>query len=270
MDSSQKKPKPSLLDKHISYVKNLGDKVEESTQDLIRTREQLRVANLELIKQVELFRSFVPENLSGALAQENFDVGKGHSQEEVYSVFSCDIRGFTSISESVGCTEVFQFLNSFFAVMEPTIRKFSGFVYQYVGDEIMALFNLNEGNFTDNVVQAAVMLQGKVIPEFNQRRKLNGDSPIDIGIGVNTGSVAVGIAGTPERMGACAFGTTVNVTARCESLTKDFNAKIIITDDTYQRLREPDVFSIKSLGTTSIRNLESKVPLYEVSPLEEI
>ncbi len=133
----------------------------------------------------------------------------------------------------------------------------------------MALFKLTEDGYADNVVCSAVALQNEVLVEYNKKREEAGYTPVRIGVGINTGMVATGIAGTPERMDACAFGTTVNVAARCEKLTKDFNTKIIITEYTYSRLSRPDLFRITSLGEQEIRGLEQKVHLYGVFPSDE-
>jgi class 3 adenylate cyclase len=189
--------------------------------------------------------------------------------EEVYTVLCCDIRNFTAISESVDCTECYRFLNSFFAVMEPSIRSCGGFIYQYVGDEVVALFKPQEAGSTDNAVQAAVAIQGWVLVEYNRQREAVGKQPIQVGIGINTGPVAIGIAGTPERMDACAFGSTVNLASRCQALTKDFGRRIIITEETYRHLSNTSAFHIRSLGRSAIRGLEEKVPLYAVLEAEE-
>ena len=88
--------------------------------------------------------------------------------------------------------------------MEPSIRSCGGFVYQYVGDEVVA-FKPQEKGYTDNAVQAAVTIQGWILVEYNRQREAVGKQTIQVGIGINTGPVAIGIAGTPERMDACAL-----------------------------------------------------------------
>ena len=225
---------------------------------------QVEARSRALRRQMDLFRKFVPQSFTRDIDEDRYDALEGLAREEMYTVFSSDIRSFTSFSESVSCSECYAFLNSFFKVMEPGIRNFGGFVYQYVGDEIMGLFALEDGQYADNAVRAAVSIQKQVIVDYNQGRKRAGYDPIRIGVGINTGLVAIGIAGTPERMDACAFGNTVNVAARCESLTKEFGVDIIITDETYRRLKDPGAFDMHSLGAVPVRGLESEVQLYEV------
>ncbi len=149
--------------------------------------------------------------------------------------------------------------------MEPGIRGNGGFVYQYVGDSIMALFPLVGGKFTDNAVQASLHLLKDVIPNYNAGRARAGYDPIRIGIGLNTGTVATGIAGTQERMDACAFGSTVNLAARCEGMTKEIGANLIITGDTYEKLENQDDYETNRLGETTIRGMERRIDLFEVT-----
>lgn len=237
-------------------------------KELLRANQELEIRveqrTKEMMQHYDLFKKFVPSTLTQTMYKEGFNVADGISQEEIYSVLSCDIRDFTTFSESISCTECFRFLNSFFTVMGPGIREHGGFEYQYIGDAIMALFKREEGQPTDNVIRSAIAIQKDIMIEYNQGRERAGYPPIRIGVGINTGPVAIGVAGTSDRLDACAFGNTVNLAARCETLTKDFNAKIIITEYTYHLLENPDAFYIRSLGTQDIRGMEQKVHLYEV------
>jgi class 3 adenylate cyclase len=155
-------------------------------------------------------------------------------------------------------------MNSYFTIMEPGVRDFEGFVYQFIGDEIMGLFPLDKKGYADNAVRSAISLQNQILLAYNQGRERAGYDPIQIGVGINTGPVAIGIAGTPERLDACALGNTVNVAARCQTLTKDYDADIIITEHTLHHLRQPDAFDIRSLGAADIRGMEQKMHIYGV------
>ncbi len=242
-----------------SLERQLAKKAADAAYDIVKEQ------NEELTEQVSRFKKFVPASLSGIMDSKGFDVSRGVSMERHYTVLSTDIRNFTSFTESIPCQECFKFLNSFFTVMEPGIRENGGFVYQYVGDSIMALFPLVEGKYTDNAVQASLHLLGEVIPNYNAGRARAGYDPIRIGIGLNSGTVATGIAGTQERMDACAFGSTVNLAARCEGLTKEIGASLIITGDTYDKLRNKDDYETERLGETTIRGMERRIDLFEVT-----
>lgn len=259
--------KPFQIEEVLARVGNqlaLLDLKKELIQANRELEKRVEERTQEIIQQNDLFKKFVPLTLTKTMNQEGFNVADGISHEEVYSVLSCDIRDFTTFSESISCTECFRFLNSFFTVMGPGIREFGGFEYQYIGDAIMALFKLDESQSTDNVIRSAIAIQNKIMVEYNEGRARAGYPTIRVGVGINTGPVAIGVAGTPDRLDACAFGSTVNIAARCESLTKDFGAKIIITEHTYLLLENPDAFNIRSLGEQEIRGMEKQVHLYEV------
>ena len=194
----------------------------------------------------------------------NYDVLEGLAREETYTVLSCDIRSFTSFSESVSCSQCYRFLNSFFMVMEPGIRDFGDLSTSMSATRSWRCLRWEDGQFSDNAVRAAVSIQKQVLVDYDQGRRRAGYEPIRIGVGINTGPVAIGIAGTPERLDACAFGNTVNVAARCESLTKEFSVDTIITAETYRQLRDPDAFDMHSLGGVPVRGLEKEMQLYEV------
>jgi adenylate cyclase len=240
-----------------STERQLAKKAADSAYEIVKQQ------NDELIDRIDLFRNFVPESLSSILDQRGFDVSKGMSLERTYSVLSTDIRNFTSFTEKMSCQECFKFLNSFFTVMEPGIRNQGGFVYQYVGDSIMALFPLVDGH-SNNAVDSALHLLTDVIPEYNRGRSRAGYDPIQIGIGINSGSVATGIAGTAERMDVSAFGSTVNLAARCEGLTKEPGGLLIMTNNTYSMLSSPDTYETLPLGEMSIRGMEQRIDLYSV------
>ena len=80
----------------------------------------------ELSEQVDLFRKFVPPTFMQVMDGGKFDVVEGIAREVRYTVLCCDIRRFTSFSESISCTNVYRFLNSYFGVMEPGVREYGG------------------------------------------------------------------------------------------------------------------------------------------------
>ncbi|GEM_PF-3557512 len=249
--------------------------LERETAERKKAKQQAKLASLKvidqnnkLLEQIELFRKFVPSPFEQAVGQRNFDIDSVHSREEPYSVLFCDIRKFTTFSESISSTECFKFLNSYFRVMEPDIRGFGGFVYQYIGDGIMALYKYDNKMAANNALHSAISLQDRIVI-YNTGRKRAGYEPISIGIGINTGQVAIGIAGTNHRMGSGAFGSTVNLASRCEGITKELSAKIIITEYTYQRLNNPKAFLVRYLGKSNIRGLKKSIKLYEVFNADE-
>ena len=114
---------------------------------------------------------------------------------------------------------------------------------QYVGNSITRLFPPEDGH-SDNAVELSLHLLHDVIPDYNKGSSCTGYELIQIGIGINSGSVETGAAGTSERMDVSAFGRKVNPTARCEGLTEEPGEKLIVTNNTHNMLSSTDAYDM--------------------------
>jgi class 3 adenylate cyclase len=153
----------------------------------------------------------------------------------------------------------FRFINSYLSRMEPVINENNGFIDKYIGDAIMALFS----GEADHAVKAGIaMLQGLV--EFNQNRANFGCAPIQIGIGINTGTLMLGTVGGQNRMDGTVISDAVNLASRVESLTKNYGASLLITQETYSRLENPSQYAIRTLDTVKVKGKSEAVTIYEV------
>ncbi|MGZ3940531.1 MAG: adenylate/guanylate cyclase domain-containing protein, partial [Flavisolibacter sp.] len=176
-----------------------------------------------ILKIHEATKKFVPNEFIRSLGKEAItDVRLGDQVEKIVTVLFTDIRDFTTISEKMTPEENFHFVSSFNARLGPIIRSHNGFINQYLGDSIMAIFP----NSADDALSAAVRMQ-KEVHDFNLERKAAGFDPIKTGIGLHTGSLVMGITGDNHRMDAATISDTVNTASRLESLTKHYSADIL-------------------------------------------
>ena len=150
--------------------------------------------------------------------------------------------------------------------MEPIINENNGFIDKYIGDAIMALFS----GEADHAVKAGIaMLQSLV--EYNQHRANSGCAPIQIGIGINTGTLMLGTVGGQNRMEGTVISDAVNLASRVEGLTKNYGVSLLITQETYSRLKNPSQYAIRTLDTVKVKGKSEAVTVYEVfdgDPLE--
>ena len=109
--------------------------------------------------------------------------------------------------------------------MGPIIQHHGGFVNQYLGDGIMAIFTENKGGS----VQASVDMQ-TAIRKYNKKRISDGRIPIKVGMGMHTGMLIMGIIGDRERLEPATISDAVNTASRVEGLTKYFGANILLTE----------------------------------------
>jgi class 3 adenylate cyclase/CheY-like chemotaxis protein len=220
-----------------------------------------------LENQINLFKKFVPEVFLGAHEglslhfDQTFDVA--YKKEEQLSTMFMDIRNFSAFSENISSKECFNFLSNYFTQLEPIVSSFKGSVYQYIGDGILSIFPLTNQGHSDNSLHSAVSMVDTV-KIYNRGRLRAGYAPIHVGVGLNTGPVSLGIAGTKNRMSSGAFGPTVNLATRCENLSKKYQADIIVTEQTVAQLANPDAFMFRYLGKEQVQGFKAPVGIYEV------
>ncbi|MBK5272333.1 MAG: adenylate/guanylate cyclase domain-containing protein, partial [Bacteroidia bacterium] len=202
---------------------------------------------------------FVPFEFLRSLGKEFItDIRLGDHVEKVVTVLFTDIRDYTTLAEQMTPEENFHFVCSLNESLGPMIKKYKGFVNQYLGDSIMAIF---PGSATD-ALNAAVEMQKKVL-EFNGVRKANNQAPIKIGIGMHTGTLIMGITGDLERMDAATISDTVNTASRIESLTKYYRASILLSNTSLEQIQQKEGFNLRSLGKVQVKGKKAPVGIYE-------
>jgi len=218
-----------------------------------------------LVMMADMFEKFVPKQFLRRIAREgieNIQLGKAEADE--ISVLFADIRGFTSLSESLTPQELLNFLNACFTRLDKVVHEHNGFIDKFMGDGIMALFEPGEqGQSAGRAVTAAIQMQA-AIKIYNEHRARCGYAPIAIGVGINTGSVIIGTVGSSERMDSTVLGDNVNVASRLQELTKIFGVRILISEQTASALRDQASFALRELGAVTVRGRQRPVRLYEV------
>jgi adenylate cyclase len=221
--------------------------------------------NLELaldteVKITEATSRFVPNQFLAFLGCDSIvDVKLGDAVELEMSILFSDIRDFTTLSEQMTPQENFKFINSYLSYMEPLIVENQGFIDKYIGDAIMALFS--EG--ADNAVKAGIAML-HTLAQYNRYRASVGYVPIEIGVGINTGSLMLGTVGGRNRMDGTVIGDAVNLAARIESLTKNYGVSLLITQQTVDRLRNPADYGIRVIDKVQVKGKSEWVTVYEV------
>ena len=214
---------------------------------------------LDLHRIFHVAGRFVPHDFLRALDRERItEVVLGDHTERVVTVQFTDIRGYTSLSESMTPEENFRFVNAFHKRMGPLIQQNQGFVNQYLGDAIMAIFPESP----ELALRSAIGMQQK-INAYNVQREKEGWRPIKIGIGLHTGSLIMGIIGDENRMDAATIADSVNTASRIESLTKHYGVSILLSDDSLRHMTHPDEFHFRYLGKVKVKGKKEPVGLYE-------
>ena len=207
---------------------------------------------------------FVPFEFLSILSKHNIvEVQLGDQVLREMTVLFCDIRSFTTISEKLTPLETISLINSFLKYMEPAITQHQGFIDKYIGDAIMALF-LD----ADSAMRAALKMR-KQLQKFNELREHAGQSPIDMGIGINTGELMLGILGSDQRIETSVIGDTVNIASRLESLTKEYHSPILISDMTKSKLTHSELYFLNAVAEVMIRGRSQPIRIWEVKDWSE-
>ena len=225
---------------------------EKNIQEVKEREEAMR-------RVYEVTGKFVPYEFIASLGHKVItDIKLGDQVEKIVTVLFSDIRDYTTLSEQMTLEENFRFVSSFNKRMGPVIGRNNGFVNQYLGDSIMAIF---PGNAAD-ALNAAIGMR-LVLEELNEERRLNNQPPIQIGLGMHTGPLIMGIIGDHQRMDAATIADTVNTASRIESLTKYYKADIIISDASLQQISEPGIFKLRHLGLVQLKGKQEAIRIHE-------
>ncbi|RZA25535.1 MAG: adenylate/guanylate cyclase domain-containing protein [Proteobacteria bacterium] len=185
-------------------------------------------------------------------------------QRKDLTVFFSDVRGFTTISETLTPEKLSELMNEYFTPMTSIVLRSKGVLDKYIGDAIMAFWGapLELANHADIAAQAAIdMLYAldKLRIEFKRK----GLPDIDIGIGLNSGPMSVGNMGSGERFTYTVMGDSVNLGARLEGLTKEYGIKLMISEFTWARMTR-DKFFARDLDDIRVKGKNEPVKVYHL------
>lgn len=211
-------------------------------------------------KVKNLFNKFHGSSITEDLMKRDVSIG-GQSKEVI--VFFSDIRGFTAFSEKKKPEEVVAMLNEYFAVMVKIINSHGGIVDKFIGDAIMAVWGVPQSTNKDahNAVKACLEMR-KALAELNEKRMSRGESPIQIGMGLHSGTAISGTIGSEERMEYTIIGNTVNTGSRIESSTKAFGSDLLVSDTVLEKIG--DSFLSEFAGAAEVKGRSEPLKLHKI------
>jgi adenylate cyclase len=172
-----------------------------------------------------------------------------------------DIRGFTTLSESMTPQELVNHLNLYLTSMTDIILDYEGTLDKYVGDEIMWFFGAPIPQQDHALLACKCALK-----QMETLHKLNSEWPperrINIGIGVNSGIMTVGNMGSLGRMNYTLMGDNVNLAARLEGTNKQYKTNIIISEYTYGLVKDKVI--VRELDNIRVKGKNKPVLIYEL------
>ena len=186
-------------------------------------------------------------------------------ERKVLTVFFSDIRSFTTISEGLDPETLTRSLNEYLSTMTDIIMDHRGVVDRYVGDSIAAFWNapLDNPNHARDACLAALAMS-TALRNVNEHFVKTGRPPFAMGIGINTGLVVVGNIGSSRRFSYSTVGDTANYGSRLEGLTKKYAVECIVSDSTYEAVKDDETFRFRFLDTVIVKGKTESKRIYEL------
>lgn len=228
----------------------LADKINALKAEKEKAQKELNIA----------YGRFVPHEFLNFLDKKSIlDVNLGDQVLKNMTVLFCDIRSFTTLSESMTPEENFNFINAYLGRVVPVFRKNHGIVDKFIGDGIMGLFPREP----DDAVKAGIEFL-KILNEYNRERALRGESPIRVGIGIHCGLLMLGTIGHQEFMQGSVISDAVNLASRIEELTKKVGATILISENVLNEIKNIQDYEMRYIGNVKVKGKTKYTKVYEI------
>ncbi|HEX9664943.1 MAG TPA: adenylate/guanylate cyclase domain-containing protein [Thermodesulfobacteriota bacterium] len=211
------------------------------------------------------FSSYVSSDIVDEILRDPDKLKLGGENKNVTLLFS-DIRGFTSLSESIPPEMLVSVLNEYLSPMTQIVMEERGTLDKYIGDAVMAIFGapLDVPDHATRACQASLSMLKKLGQINNEWRKRNFPT-ISIGIGINTGAAIVGNMGANMRFDYTAIGDSVNLASRLEGLNKLYGTEIIISKSTLENLNSSEApFLFRELDLVQVKGKEEPISIFEL------
>lgn len=206
------------------------------------------------------FESYVAPTIVQEMLKHPEQLRLGGERREITILFS-DIRGFTTMSEKLDPEAIVSLLHDFLNPMSNIIINQGGTIDKYMGDAIMALFGapVLQTDHPHRACRAALEMAAS-LATLNQEWTEKGRPPLKIGVGVNTGPVAVGNMGSDRLFDYTAIGDNVNLASRLEGLNKYYGTSILISQTTAASLG--DGFILKDVDQVRVKGKAQAARIY--------
>ncbi|MDQ3014695.1 MAG: adenylate/guanylate cyclase domain-containing protein [bacterium] len=180
------------------------------------------------------------------------------------TVFFSDIRGFTTLSESMSPETLTHIINEYLTGMTDVIMNNRGLVDKYIGDAIMAFWGApieNEGQAID-AAQSVFKMKAE-LERLNVLWKERGIPHLDIGMGINTGEAIVGNMGSARRFNYTLMGDEVNFASRLEGLTKQYGVQCILSQSSALEINKAGL-AVRELDDVMVKGKKEPKKIFEL------
>ena len=213
----------------------------------------------------DLFGQYVPPDLVTEMAHDPQNYSLASEKRDLSVLFS-DIRGFTTISESLDAIELSELLNYFLTPMTEIVHVTHGTIDKYMGDAIMAFWGapVRDAGHAANAVKAGLAML-EALKKLNVEMEAEGKQPIKIGVGINSGPMSVGNMGSKFRRAYTVLGDAVNLGSRLEGLTKYYGVDLLVSEATK---KEADRYLYREIDRVRVKGKTEPITMYDTQGLQ--
>lgn len=214
------------------------------------------------------FERYVSPGVIGLIEKDPKKYFKPGGEVREMTIMFTDIRSFTTISEGMSADELVTLLNEYLGAMTEVLFEYWGTLDKYVGDALMAFWGSPYPQ-EDHYIRGCACALGmsKRLEEMNRHWESQGKKRLEIGIGVNTGPVAVGNMGSDKRFSWTVMGDHVNLASRLEGQNKAYHTARIVSEFTYAKAQEHFLF--RPLDRIRVAGKLKPVYIYELLAFPE-
>jgi class 3 adenylate cyclase len=252
-------------------VLDLPDDTPMEIKEIVATRKEMLTTifsvSEERLRLINFIRDVFGRYLSKKVVDNILESPEGHKiggHRKTVTILMADIRGFTSLSETMEPEIMVRLLNRYLECMSKVILDYDGIIDEIIGDSILAIFGVPEKRNSDpeRAVACALAIQN-ALADLNREFINQGHPPFEVGIGINTGNVIVGNIGSDVRMKYGVVGSAVNTASRIESNT--VGGQILIGETTYQRIKE--LLTCEAPRSIMMKGLKTPLVVYSVKAI---
>ncbi len=211
---------------------------------------------------ISLFYSEISENVGHGVLM-NFFTGKYHRPKEEKRIFLfSDMKSSTAIAEQMGHIKYFELLKEYYSDFSDAIIRYSGEVYQYIGDEIVISWRYEDGIKNNNCINCFFAMKEDLDKRADWYNTTFGVAPT-FKAGMHVGEVTTGEIGALKKE-IIFTGDVLNTTARIQGLCNTYDVDVLISEDLLTALQSGSKFQTESLGIAKLKGKEEEIALYTV------
>lgn len=224
--------------------------------------QSMNKALMHMKQSLRDFSRFVPKAVVTKLIESGSGAKIGGRKRNITLMFT-DIEGFTTISEKMSSEKLIVHLSDYLNQLTHIIQDNNGTIDKYIGDAIMTFWGAPMEDPKHPLLACKTALACKArLEELNKTWELDGKPALYTRFGIHTGDAIVGNVGSEDRLNYSAFGDSVNLGARLESINKYYHTEIIISHETYKNVRHK--FICRPLDMVTVKGKHISVAIYEL------